>query len=139
MRPDSPIPEKLQTKEKKRKSITTARANGEDPIESVIPSKKAKTADTGNVAKAVATTAVKAATKRLKNTLSKPNTKSKNTQDSDIESNVPRASTTISKKSSSSKPLVTDVDEDSDEPQPAPPKKCSIVISAWTSKPQKMF
>ncbi|KAF5367541.1 hypothetical protein D9758_003818 [Tetrapyrgos nigripes] len=79
----------------------------------------------GDGAKAVATTAVKAATKRLKNTLSKPNTKSKNTQDSDIESNVPRASTTISKKSSSSKPLVMDVDEDSDEPQPAPPKKSS--------------
>ncbi|KAF5332362.1 hypothetical protein D9758_016948 [Tetrapyrgos nigripes] len=76
-------------------------------------------------AKAVATTAVKAATKRLKNTLSKPNTKSKNTQDSDIESNVPRASTTISKKSSSSKPLVMDVDEYSDKPQPAPPKKSS--------------
>ncbi|KAF5337792.1 hypothetical protein D9758_016288 [Tetrapyrgos nigripes] len=49
MRPDSPIPKKLQAKEKKRKSITTARANGEDPIESAIPSKKAKTADTGNV------------------------------------------------------------------------------------------
>ncbi|KAF5343676.1 hypothetical protein D9758_014683 [Tetrapyrgos nigripes] len=135
MRPDSPIPENLQTKEKKRKSIATARANGNDPIDSALPSsKKAKTTGSGNArtsrAKSTAKTVVKAATQKLKNTLSKPKGKQKKTTaTSDIESDKDstddqQAYTTPTAKSSQA--AVIDVDEDSDdEPQPAPHKKSS--------------
>ncbi|KAF5331299.1 hypothetical protein D9758_018118 [Tetrapyrgos nigripes] len=112
----------LQTKEKKRKSISTAKANSEDPIESALPTKKAKTSgkasgsEAPKKAKPTPKTVVQAAAKKLKDTLLK--TKSKKTISNSDEPGLPQPAL--------SKASTVDVDENSDdEVQPAlsPPKK----------------
>ncbi|KAF5356677.1 hypothetical protein D9758_013731 [Tetrapyrgos nigripes] len=121
-RPEPPIPEQLQSKEKKRKSISTAKANSEDPIESALPTKKAKTSgkasgsEAPKKAKPTPKTVVQAAAKKLKDTLSK--TKSKKTICNSDEPDLPQPAP--------SKAFTVDIDENSDDevqPAPSPPKK----------------
>ncbi|KAF5356700.1 hypothetical protein D9758_013728 [Tetrapyrgos nigripes] len=112
----------LQSKEKKRKSISTAKANSEDPIESALPTKKAKTSgkasgsEAPKKAKPTPKTVVQAAAKKLKDTLSK--TKSKKTIGNSDEPDLPQPAP--------SKAFTVDIDENSDDevqPAPSPPKK----------------
>ncbi|KAF5345748.1 hypothetical protein D9758_011876 [Tetrapyrgos nigripes] len=127
--PEPPVPQHLQTTDKKRKTNPTVKATGNDPIDSTLPSKKPRTAtiNTPNTssstapkkAKSTPKTAIKAATNKIKQALWK--SKARTTVSEDEESNdsgsdnEPQPEAAPAKNSKAANVITIEDDSDNDD------------------------